>query len=254
MSRNDPVGRAYYAPMRNAEVATDVLFYLTAVLSLLALLVPASWGPYLVIVQTLFPASTLALFVISTALRLFWAPRAQEKRAADLLANSFGVAITDEISTGFFNNDETDHFRKLNASVMENSFFGTRIVGAMLRFERAQMALYVCGWTIAVLFRSSDLALLTVAAQALWSEQVLSRWLRMEFLRGRLERTYDKARAIATAKLPRAELQAKVIESLTNYEVWKAQAAISQSSRLFHKLNPTLSIEWDKIRSQLGIA
>jgi hypothetical protein len=62
----------------------------------------------------------------------------------------------------------------------------------MLRFERARICVHVLAWLWAAVYRGTDLELLAVAAQVLFSEQLLSRWVRMEWLRARVERLYAR--------------------------------------------------------------
>jgi hypothetical protein len=89
LSRKDPIGQDYYVPLGRAELAANVTFYVTAILSILALIVPPQWPLILQATQMAFSAFSISLFVISMAVRLHWAPRAHERRLADLLSNSF---------------------------------------------------------------------------------------------------------------------------------------------------------------------
>lgn len=126
-SRKDPIRREY-VPLGKAELAISLIFYATAVPSILALIVPPQWPLALQATEIAFPVFSLSLFVISMAVRLYWAPRAHEGRVADLLSNTFKIAMVDEPSVGYFNNNKTDPIRRLNAATMENAFFGKNIV------------------------------------------------------------------------------------------------------------------------------
>jgi hypothetical protein len=251
--RRDPIGRDFYTPLGKAERSANVLFYATGIASIVALLIPKTWPQVLQFVEVAFLALSLCLFALSMAVRLHWAPRAHEHRVADLLSNSLMVSIVDEPSVGYYNNNQTEPIRRLNAAIMENAFFGKNIVAKMLLWERSVAASYVIIWIVALLNRSTDLAMIAVIAQVLLSEQVLSRWLRMEFLRGRLERSYRTAYALATMSLPDQQMHARTIENLTLYEAWKAEAGISLSTRVFERLNPKLSEDWKKIGQQAGV-
>ena len=252
-SRRDPIGRDYYVPLGRAELVAKAIFYATAVLSVLALIVPQQWPLVRQATEIAFLAFSLSLFVISMAVRLYWAPRAHEHRLADLLSNSFKIAMVDDPSDGYYNNNETDPVRRLNAAVMENAFFGKNIVMAMLPAERMLAGGYAIIWVLALLYRSTNLAVVAVVAQVLLSEQVLSRWLRIEFLHGRLERAYRTAYDLATMAIPGDQLQVRTIENLSLYEAWKAEAGISLSTQIFKKLNSKLSTEWERVGRQAGV-
>jgi hypothetical protein len=252
-SRRDPIGRDYYVPLGRAEFIEKIIFYGTAVLSILTLIMPQEWRLVRLAAEIAFPASSLGLFVISMTVRLYWAPRAHEHRLADLLSNSFKIAIIEDRSEGYYNNNESEPIRRLNAAIMENAFFGKNIVMAMLTAERMQAGGYAIFWLLALLYRSTDLAIIAVVAQVLFSEHVLSRWLRIEFLHGRLERAYRTAYDLATIAIPADQLQVRIVENLTLYEAWKAEAGISLSTRIFKRLNPKLSAEWERIARQAGV-
>jgi hypothetical protein len=161
--------------------------------------------------------------------------------------------MVDDPSVGYYNNNETEPVRRLNAAIMENAFFGKTIIMAMLPTERVVAGGYAIIWVLALLYRSTNLALVAVVAQGLLSEQVLSRWLRIEFLHGRLERAYRTAYDLATIKIPADQLHVRTIENLALYEAWKAEAGISLSTHIFKRLNPKLSAEWERVARQAGV-
>ncbi|MFC0220181.1 hypothetical protein ACFFJ7_17475 [Pseudochelatococcus lubricantis] len=143
----------------------------------------------------------------------------------------------------------------MGASVLENTLFTKSILGRMLHFERTRICVYILAWLWAAVYRATDLELLAVAAQVLFSEQLLSRWVRMEWLRSRAERLYEDLYALiqSTSDLSSKEFRARVIETLIRYETSKAQAGLSLSTGVFNKLNPELSHKWRSLCDQLGI-
>jgi hypothetical protein len=102
-----------------------------------------------------------------------------------------------------------------------------------------------------VFFRNTDLVIIPIAAQAVFSEQLLSRWLRLEWLSHRCgtiyTRLYDLFQAPPAARIRNA----RIVDALTAYETSKASAGIALSSPIFHRLNPRLSNEWKKILAAL---
>ena len=117
------------------------------------------------------------------------------------------------------------------------------------------VTIYALIWLGGVLNRTTDLAIIAVAAQVLFSEQLLSRWIRMEWLRSRVEKVHDDLYTLFRSFAEREgnEFRARVVQALILYETSKAQAGISLSTRVFEKLNDELSRNWQTTRSQLGV-
>lgn len=254
MTKSDPIGIEFYKPLRTAEAWSDRLFWVAGIFSIAALLVDKQPHPNIYdVVQAIFVVSVVGAFGLGLVARLYWSSRAQLKRNADFVSNAFDVALITETSTGYFNNNQTDPLRRMSFSLLENTFFSKNILQKMLLLERAKLAVYTTAWFLALLYRATDLALISSAAQVLFSEQLLSRWARMEWLRSRVERVYDDAYALIQSRNSSSsrEFRARTVEYLLRYETGKAQAGISLSTRLFDRLNPALSKQWAKILEKL---
>lgn len=254
--RSDPIAENYYKPLIQAERLSDFLFYISAVLSIAALLVSGGNYPTLSnIIQIVFVLSVISIFVIGVMTRLYLSPRAEDKRREDLLSNSFDVNLTHENTVGYFNNDQKNPIKRLAASVMESSYFTTNITKEMLFWERLRVGLYSAIWLVSVLARTTDLSIIAVGAQVLFGEQILFRWFRLEWLRHRSEQTYKSIqRLITTARtFNKASSHAQVLECFAIYETSKSNASMTLSNRIFQKRNETLSQDWEKIRQGLGL-
>lgn len=255
MTRRDAVDPDY-VPLKYAEAASSVSFYLAAALSILALLIPKSEYPKLSsAAQATFAVSVIALFASGIVIRTYFAARAHTKRIADFVSNAFSVPIIPTPSEGYYNNAANDPFVRMAANTLENSLFSKTILMRMLRFERARTGGYLLVWLWALFFRSSDLEILAIVAQAIFSEQLLSRWIRMEWLRSRVERLYDDLYALlqGSSDTTSKEFRARVIEGVIRYETSKAQAAISLSTRVFKAANAELAENWKRLSAQLGL-
>jgi hypothetical protein len=257
LRRRDPIGPEFYVPLGTAEKVSDIAFYLAAALSVIVLLVDKMAQPKIYgAVQATFAVAVVGFFVSGIVIRTYFATRAHSRRFADFVSNAFSVPLVASPSEGYYNTVEGEPFLRMAASVLENTLFTKSILGNMLRFERARVCAYVLVWLWAAIYRATDLELLAVAAQVLFSEQLLSRWVRMEWLRSRVERLYDDLYALiqSTSDTKSKEFRARVVEALIRYETSKAQAGLSLSSRVFDKLNPNLSLKWRSVSDQLRIA
>ena len=255
-SKIDPIRKRYYRPLEIAESSSDWLFLLVAALSILALAVERTTYPRLYdLVQGAFVVGVLALFFLGLGIRLYWTPRADDKRRQQLLSNSFAVALTHEQTSGYYNNDQTNPLRRLCASLLENSFFSKNVTLKMAHGERIRVAVYALIWIVALLNRATDLALAAAMAQAVFSEQIISRWVRLEWLRMRFERVYEHLYRLVqtTTNFNKEEFRVRVLEAFGEYETGKGYGGITLSARIFERLNPSLSLEWAEIRKALNI-
>jgi hypothetical protein len=249
--RTDPIGERYFGPLRAAEIAAEVLFYLSGVLSLVALLVERPSYPILYeLVQIGFVLSVIALFVANFLIRLYFAPRAQKRRYEEFLSHAYGTALSHRQTKKYYNNSATTVPNRIAAQVLENSFYSRDTASSMAAEERFKIAAYALVWIIAVLNRSTDLSAIGVAAQIVFSEQVISRWLRIEWLRLKCEALFDELFQLIKSG---TNLEVASVKRLGEYEIIKATAAITLSTRLFKRNEERTTCEWAEIRKTLGI-
>lgn len=254
MSKSDPIRKNYYAAVERSDKASDVLFYVTAILSIISLFVEKGTYPVAYeAIQTSFAVSVVALFSIGLVSRLYWTPRAEDKRRQDFFGSACGVNLSHQKTDGYYNNDLSNPIKRMAAQVMENSHFSKAIALRMAFTERLKVVVYLAIWIICMLSRHADLGLIVAASQAVFSEQIVSKWARLEWLRIRFEKTYDELHRMFQSNPSDSNFTALTLESLGMYETAKATAAITLSSKLFHELNDELSAEWNQIKTDLGM-
>lgn len=254
MSRSDPIRTRYYDAVELADKASDWLFYANAALSVASLLVEKQAHPIAYDwILIFFAVAVAALFTIGMVSRLYFTPRAEDKRRQDFFTSACGVSLTHEKTDGYYNNDFTEPIKRMAAQVLENSHFSKAISLRMAQTERIKVIAYAVIWLICVLNRQTDLGIVVAASQAVFSEQVVSKWLRLEWLRIRFEKTYDDVYRLFQSKPAAPKFNAMTLESLGMYETAKANAAITLSSKIFRRLNAELSAEWDRIKAELKI-
>lgn len=247
----DPVGDEFYRPLLLADTAADWLFYISAALSIVALFVTNRVHAFASeLVQIAFAVSVVALFAIGLAIRLYFFPRAQTRRYQDFLSHAFGKPLSHKQTVAYYNNSATTPVARVAAQVLESAFFTKEVLSKMLPWERTKFVLYIVVWFVAVLYRQTDLALLGVAAQIIFSEQILSRWLRLEWFRWKSERIYDQ---LFTLMRTKAKLDSASWDMLGQYEIVKATSALSLSTSTFESNRDRLNAEWEVIRKTLGL-
>lgn len=254
--RVDPIGERYYNPLRWSEGFLGLSFWVVAILSVLIFLVDKSNFPKLSsLAQIAFIVAVIISFLIGIANRLYFAPRAEDKRREELLSNAFQTNLTYERTAGYYNNNLATSIGRLAAALLENSFFSKNVASRMAASERLRVGVYFFIWLITALNRASDVALIAVVAQVLFSENIISRLIRLEWLRVRFERSYDELyNLIQSSKdFEDATFRARAINLFGFYETGKAYGGVVLSSKVFFKLNAKLSAEWADIKVAANI-
>ena len=252
--RSDPVGDVYYSRVASADKVSDVLFYTGAVLSLAVLFVEKGVYPEgYRIVNGLFALAVLGLFVLGAVSRLYLTPRAEHRRRLDFFSSALGIKLTHETSVKYYNNAETDPIRRTAAQLLENLHFTKEITLMILRRERTRVAAYGVIWIGCLLWQQSDIGLVVAVSQAIFSEQILARYLRMEWLRATCERLYDETYQSFASHGDADAFRALTLNAVVAYEAAKAIAATPLSSKIFHRENVRLSAEWERIKQSLAL-
>jgi hypothetical protein len=254
MAESDPIRKRYYRSVEWADRATDWLFYVGAALSFASLVVsqrdhPRVYGTLLLV----FAIAVLALFVTGMVARLYFTPRAEHKRRQDFLTEAFGVSLTHENAVGYYNNDFTDPPRKLAAQLLENSYFSKELVLRIAHEQRIKAGGYFLIWLILVLNRQTEFGVILAASQAVFSEQLLSKAIRVDWFRSKCEKVHDDVYRLFQSDVAADRFLPQALESLLLYETAKSNAAVVIPSKLFERMNPELSREWDAIRARLQL-
>ena len=246
----------YYSPIAICDRFVKGLFFVSAILSIV-ILYPALF-PYPLIENCTKIAFILSVIIHSVLVHFngfYLIPRAENLRRRQLLSDAFGVPLTPEKTQLYYNNEISPSMLKLGVNVMENSFFTKHVCGEMAKNERIKILIYTVLWLIAILNRNTDLGLLLTLTQVLFSSEVIIHWLKTELLRFRNETTYDKLYALLLNKDASEDqnMTAGILDSFAFYEASKASASIKQSTKIFNRLNPGLTKQWEKIRVQLQL-
>ncbi len=246
----------YYTPIERCDNWAWGLFFISAILSVAI--------PYSNVIQIAWIQNSISiLFILSVVTHsilshfnsFYLIPKAESHRRKQLLSNSFAVPLTPERTELYYNNEVSPSVTKLAANVMENSFFAKNICNEMAKKERIKSLIYLIIYLFSILNRRTDLDLILILTQVLFSGDIIFRWIKIEFLRFRNESIYSSLYSLflhkASAEANRTV--AGMLDAFASYESAKASASIKQSSKIFRKLNDSLTREWDNIKDELGI-
>jgi hypothetical protein len=253
MQKADPISKRYYYAVELADLVNAWLFYAGALLSILVLIVNPSRYPDLYgLIFVLFVIVVVLFFAVTMSARLYFTPRAEQKRRQDFLTSAFGVSLTHENTCGYYNNDFKEPPKKIAAQLLENSFFSKSLTLKIAQNERLKTAGYFAIWLTALVCRKTDVGVILAATQALFSEQILSRMIRIEWFRSKCERVHDDVYRLFQTALADDRFLPMALDSLLLYETAKSNAAVVIPSKLFKRMNAELSVEWEKIREKLA--
>lgn len=254
LQRSDPIRTRYYDPLEFADKASDFVFYIGAGLSLAMPFLDKSTHPILYKwALILFATAALVMFGLGLAVRLYLTPRAEDERRKDFLTSACGVDLAQESTVGYYNNELVKPPERIAAQVLENAHFTKSGALCLLKIERTKIAVYFLAWFICILNRDVDVDWIVAACQALFSEQVMSKWIRLEWLRIRTERIFDSVYQLFQTRPNAATFNALAFESFAKYESTKSNAAIILSTRIFTARNAAWTAEWERIKLKLNI-
>lgn len=253
IKKTDQISEIYYKPLERAEKCSCIFFYLSAILSCVTLIINKDqWPKVFNASQTLFLVLVIFLCLISILIRLYLAPRAQEHRYKDFLSHAYNIP-SHEKTKGYYNNNENIPFRRIGIQTLESSFYSKNIIVDMLIFERIKFASYLFIWFILLINRSTELNVVTIVTQIIFSEFLLSRWFLTEWLRYKFEKTFENLFTLFKNKTIKKVFESNSLEMNVVYEMAKANSSITLSEKVFMRKKNELDREWKKIMNSLGI-
>ncbi|MBC3832398.1 hypothetical protein H8K33_12815 [Undibacterium amnicola] len=253
VKREDPIRENHYRPLELAEKISDGIFYVGVCLSIAVLIVDKKAHPSVSqFFQHVFEIVGIVFFGLGIFIRLYFFPRAEDARRKDFLSNVFNIELTHERTVGYYNNEEKEPYRRLILCVLENAFFSKSILLKMLALERAKVLLCAGVFSLLVFYREGTLDWTIICVHLLFSETIISKWIRMEWLRNRAEKLFQKMISLISVHPKNALIQVHAIDLFGEYETGKTLCGILQSGSVFEKMNPCLSLEWEKIKKSLA--
>jgi hypothetical protein len=250
----DPIREKYYRPLERAEIFSDILFLVSAALSIAALMVNKEAHEHAYnLVQTGFVLSVAGGFILGWLIRFYFAPHAQEQRFKDFVSHAFGVNLIDEKTRYYYTSASHHPARQLSGQLIENAFYSKNTAQRMTWVERSKVAVYALVFGIVVLNRNTNLETIAVVTQIVLSEQILSKWLRTEWVHCRFEQIYQDLFRLFQSAPSSIAFAAISHELLGRYEIAKANACVTLSDRIFRNQRNRLLAEWEKVRTELGL-
>lgn len=247
----------HYKNIEKLNTTTSILFWVNAVLSIAVFFV----NDYLNaknILLFVFTITTLGYFVIDSYLSIFKIPKVEDKRRVHLLTNSFNVPLDNERTNKYYNNELEPSLLKLGANIFENSLFAERVTHEMAKRERKKVGIFILVFIIALMLRTTEIELISLLAQTLFASTLIPAYLRLEVLHFKNKAIFDCLHDIFLFHSQRTnddneKLSAKLLDCFVKYESAKAYSGVKQDSKIFHKINPQITQEWEEIKRNLNL-
>lgn len=243
----------YFKPLVTSDKVSNWLLWISIALSFVLLYVGEN-AALKSALNVLFIVVTLLYFAVSNVTSLYLARRAQNKRLTNLISNSFGVSLDDEETNLYYNNTQNPSVTRLGINVFENSLFSKTTASKMVVGERIKIAVYIVLTAVFIINRNTSLELLAIIAQTLLTTTILTNWIKLEIIKNGFETIYDSCRVLFLNPMPREELfTSQVLDIVIRYEILKASMGINLSSAIFHKINPETTLQWERIKTRIGL-
>jgi len=246
----------HYKIIDKFNTTTSSLFWVNAVLSIAVFFVADNLTVKNMLLFV-FTITTLAYFVIDNYLSIFIIPKVEDKRRVHLLTNSFNVPLDNERTNKYYNNELDPSLLKLGANLFENSLFAQRVTQEMAKRERIKVVLFVVVFIVALMFRTTEMELISILAQTLFASTLIPAYLRLEVLNYKNKAIFDCLHDIFLFHNQPNEnderLSAKLLDCFVKYESAKAYSGVKQDTKIFHKINPEVTREWEEIKHNLKI-
>ena len=255
MKRIDELNK-YYKPIGIIDKCAKILFWICSIISILIFSLKGDTSNWLQQSSDIgFIISVLTYSILSNYNSFFLIPSVEKIRRKQLISDALKVPLTPEITKNYYNNELFPSITRLGVCVLENTYFAKKVCKEMLKFERIRVFIYFILWFIVVCIRQVDTGLLIILTQILFSGEVIFYWLRLELLCHKNEVIHESLyNHFLSYKTTIDDVKtAKILDCFVSYECAKSNASIKQSSKIFDKINPQLSSEWESIKEKLNI-
>jgi low affinity Fe/Cu permease len=195
------------------------------------------------------------LAIISTIVTTIQQTEGNRALRASQLTDALGAKIGEVIRADYYNNDLTTSVRRLAATTMENALFTKEILSKMAIRERTKNGAYLILLLILSVCRQTPTSWILIIAQTLFSADLILKWIRLERFRNRANRVYEGFQQffLQEGDTNKPNHMAILLAGFTDYECAKDEAVLPLDEKIFQKLNPALSVNWQQTRERLGI-
>jgi hypothetical protein len=248
MSKRDDISFLYRLSQK-ISFASDTVFCLNVLAGVATTITFGTIKEVLILFQVTLVLSFFMLSIINDNLFLYNADSARRKGAIE---NAFNVDITGFVTDGYYNNLIQPSIVKYIVNIFESVFFSKSIVMKKLKFEFAKTFCSILILIIACIeIRNGEMLL--VIMQAVFSSRFIASSIAHIFYASRLNNLYNEFYGqLVSVGLVSEKQQYRLLAIAIEYEAIKAHYKVRLQKRLFDKLNPALTVEWETILDKIS--
>ncbi len=184
-------------------------------------------------------------------------PSAEHIRRRDFIDNSFGTKLNIKQSEGYFSNDNKEFgVYKATTNLFENSLFTTNISKKMLPKKVVLSTIFIAVIVFLAMNGFSNTQLAVPILQIFLSANVLGELIKLFIFVKKNEEYFDALRSIFTNDDFKSEPEKYLpvfLKTYLDYETNLAWGMILLDDKIYNKINPELSVEWESIKSKFKI-
>ncbi len=195
----------------------------------------------------------VAIFVLGLIVDYIYR-NAETLRRIDLVDNSFGTRLSEKKSKDYYTNDENDFgFKKIGVNNFESAFFTYSILKESINKERFKSGIIsflffifaICGYE-KILILILQLTIPFALISRLYKTEVL--YCCSKLVCDNYRSIFDKAKELSETKF-----HAEIVKNLLVYESNLAWSCILLDDATYHRMNETLSLEWNNIKADYDL-
>ncbi|MEN5380637.1 hypothetical protein [Sphingobacterium kitahiroshimense] len=177
--------------------------------------------------------------------------KAEQHRIDDLIDNSLNSKIADENSENYYTNDNVKQsVVKLGVNGFENTFFTKNIVNEMIKKQFPVFFIILISYLISIFF--VDKKVLVIVFQLILPLYIIKDSIQLFLFKTRVERIYDCYKKVFSSTR-KTEREPIIINNIISYEKLISSYNIQLDSKIFNKMNPKLTNDWNNLKTKFGI-
>lgn len=243
----------YFKVAANLKKAASISFFIIFSLSLLFTFFNSN-----TLINTLSILALILIFLFDIFIE-YYREKGELNRRKDFIDNSFGTKLSINSSILYYDNEEIcDGLYKALVNVFENSFFSLKITNKMKNQALCKNIIMLVLVVICAFYGFSNSSLALPILQLFLSKYFIEDILTLFKYNSKVEYIFQDIVRLFSNGLSKRTLttnltQATVIHILIEYEANIANSKLFLDTKIFNKLNSSLTNEWIKIKEKYSI-
>ena len=209
------------------------------------------------LISTLNIICIICFFVLDIVVENILVPQADSKRHDDFIDNSFGSSFSSNPSIGYFDTEELQQgLYKAASNLFENCFFTYSLVKAVTIRKTLLPTVVLLSIAVFAYYGFKEVPFALTLLQALFSATVLGNLIKHFILMVRLHSIHDAWITLfqnQDIKSNTEKYRTLIYRYWLQYESLQSRIQAGIPDRIFNKLNPDLTKEWEEIKTRYNI-